>query len=161
MIVFNGSISKYFTQAEYHKGTTAVPFYAATVTFVYCIRQFRAWLKKPMTVVSWYRTASENASVGGIKSSNHLTGTAMDFRLSGHTFTKAEFISYAKKWNEITRAAGCVGEAGFYPTGNASNWIHLGIQNSSQAKANGHKFVHWQTVKGVQTMNPFSELRGL
>lgn len=161
MIVYRGNVSKHFTQEEYHKGSATVPFYASTVTFVYCIRKFRAWLKQPMTVVSWLRLPAENKAVGGIKNSNHLTGTAMDFRISGKIFSKSDFINYAKKWNEITRAAGCVGEAGYYPTGNTSNWIHLGIQNTTQAKATGHKFVHWQTIKGKQTDNPFPELRGL
>ena len=161
MILLNGNVSENFSQAEYHKGTTAVYFYTSTMTFVACIQAFRKWLKKPMIVVSWYRTASENKNAGGIKNSNHLTGTAMDFRVSGKVFTKAEFISYAKKWAEICKKYGCVGEAGFYPTGNTSNWIHLGMQNPSQAVSTGHKFVHWQTVKGKQTMNPFPELRGL
>lgn len=157
MIIFQGNISKNFTQQEYHKGAGAVYYSAATGTFVRCLQQFRSWVKRPMTVVSWYRSAQENANIGGIKSSNHLTGTACDFRFSSRTDEKT-FITYARKWAEICRLNGCVGEAGFYDAG----WIHFGMQNSIQAKSTGHKFVHWHTTKqGKQIMNPYSELRGL
>lgn len=158
MIQFSGNISKNFTQREYHQGNTTVYYTVNTSTFVRCLQQFRNWLKQPMIVVSFFRTKSENIRLGGIPTSNHLTGTACDFKLNGKTIDQATFITWAKKWNEITRANGCVGEAGFYDAG----WVHLGMQNPSQAKANGHKFVHWHTLKnGTQINNPYPELRGL
>lgn len=158
MIQFSGNISKNFTQREYHPGNATVYYTAATATFVRCLQQFRNWLGQPMIVVSFFRTKTENIRVGGISSSNHLTGTACDFKLNGKAIDQATFIKWAKKWNEITRANGCVGEAGYYDAG----WVHLGMQNSSQAKANGHKFVHWHTLKnGKQITNAYPELRGL
>lgn len=157
MIALSGNVSKNFTQAEYHPGTATVYMTSGTMTFIRCLQAFRNWLGTAMYVVSWYRTKTENLRVGGIATSNHLTGTAMDFKLN-KTITKAMFVSYAKKWAEICKANGCVGEAGFYDAG----WIHLGMQNTNQAKANGHKFVHWHTTKqGKQTNNPYPELRGL
>lgn len=159
MIQMSGNLSKNFSQAEYSKGVTTAYMYAVTITFIKCIQKFRTWLGRPMYVVSWWRNKAQNAQVGGIPTSNHLLGAAMDFNLgSGRGFTKQMFITYAKKWNEITRYFGCVGEAGLYEKG----WIHLGIQNHNQAVANGYKFVHWYTDKnGKQTNNPYPELRGL
>ena len=160
MIQFSGNLTNNFTQREYHPGTATVSMAKETVVFIRCIQAFRKWLKKPMYVNSWARTKAENAAIGGIATSNHLLprACAMDWHLNGTTITKALFIQYAKAWNDITRAAGCVGEAGLY----ARCWVHLGIQNQAQAKANGHKFVHWFTDKnGKQTNNPFAELRGL
>lgn len=156
MIAFSGNISKNFTQREYHPGNTTVYYTVNTSTFVRCLQQFRTWLNAPMIVVSWYRTKQENIKVGGISTSNHLTGTALDWRLNNKTIDKATFIKYAKKWAEICKANGCVGEAGIYKT-----WVHFGMQNPSQAKANGHKFFHWDSRSGKQVNNPFSELKGL
>lgn len=156
MIVLSGNLSKNFTQAEYHPGNATVYMYKETIVFIRAIQAFRNWLKKPMIVVSWYRTKAENAKIGGVPNSNHLRGCAQDFHLTDRVIDKTLFIKYAKEWNAITRALGCVGEAGLY------NWgVHLGIQNTSQARANGNKFVHWDTRSGRQVNNPFPELRGL
>lgn len=155
MIVLSGNISKNFTQAEYHKGNATVYFKAGTMTFVRCLQDFRNWIKTPMYVISWYRLPAENKAIGGISSSNHLNGCACDFKLS-FPITKSLFIKYAKQWATICKQNGCVGEAGLY------NWgVHFGMQNGTQAKANGHKFVHWDTRSGRQVNNPFPELRGL
>lgn len=155
-IIFTGEISKNFSQQEYHGGSANVCYYASTATFVRCLQQFRNWLKQKMYVVSWYRTKAENAKVGGIPNSNHCTGTAIDFHLYNKTIDKALFIKYATKWAEICKNNGCVGEAGLY-----NNWVHLGMQNPTQAISTGHKFVHWDSRSGKQIMNPFSELKGL
>lgn len=159
MIAASGNLSKNFSQAEYSKGVTTAYMFAVTYTFIKCIQKFRSWLKQPMYVVSWYRNKAQNIAVGGIATSNHLTGSAMDWNLgNGKGFTKAQFITYAKKWAEICKYFGCVGEAGYYDKG----WIHLGIQNPTQADSTGRKFVHWHTDKnGKQTNNPYKELQGL
>lgn len=159
MIQYSGNLSKNFTQKEYYNGLSRAYMYEVTMTFISSIQDFRSWLKKPMYVVSWYRTKGQNEKVGGISNSNHLLGAAMDWNLGdGKGFTKAEFISYAKRWAIICKAHGCVGEAGLYDKG----WIHLGIQNPTQAAATKRKFVHWHTTAaGKQINNPYEELRGL
>ncbi len=159
-IMLSGNLSKNFTQREYHAGSMAVSMNKETIVFIRALQTFRTWLNKPMYVVSWARTVEENKKVGGISSSNHLLprACAIDFNLGGPALTKADFIKWATKWAAICRAVGCVPEAGLY----AKGWIHFGIQNSAQAKANGKKFVHWYTDKnGKQTNNPYAELRGL
>ena len=156
MIKFSGKLSKNFSQEEYHAGSETVYMYKETNTFLICIQAFRRWINKPMYVSSWYRTKSENIKIGGIANSNHLTGTAMDWHLYNHTITQDEFIKYAKKWANICYNYGCVGEAGIYTWG-----LHFGMQNPNQAKANGHKFFHWDSRSGKQVNMPFSELRGI
>lgn len=156
MITFTGNITKNFTQREYHPGNATVYYSVNTSTFARCLQEFRNWLKRPMYVNSWYRTKRENLAVGGISTSNHLTGTACDWHLNGKVIDKKTFITYAKKWNEICRKYHCVGEAGLYSWG-----VHWGMQNPAQAKYNGHKFFHWDSRSGKQVNNPFPELRGL
>lgn len=156
MIKFLGNLSKNFSQSEYHPGSQEVYMYASTTTFIKCIQAFRSWLKQPMYVISWFRTKTENIAVHGIPNSNHLTGTAMDWHLYNHDFTKDEFIKYSRKWAAICKQFGCIGESGWYLWG-----IHLGMQNPEQAKATRHKFVHWDSRSGKQIDNPFPELRGL
>lgn len=158
MITASGNLSKNFSQAEYSKGVSTAYMYAVTYTFIKCIQKFRSWLGRPMYVVSWWRSKPQNASLKGHPNSNHLTGSAMDFTLGGKAITQAMFITYAKKWAEICKYFGCAGEAGYYDAG----WIHLGIQNQTQAASTGRKFVHWHTTKqGQQINNPYPELRGL
>jgi hypothetical protein len=154
MIRWSGRLSKNFSQEEYHAGSGTVYFYAETDTFLRCIQAFRRWLGKPMYVVSWYRTREENMKVGGIPSSNHLTGTALDWHLANHIITEAEFKAYCRKWAQICKEVGpCIGEAGLYTWG-----IHFGMQNPTQAKVNGRKFYHWDSRSGKQINLPFKDL---
>lgn len=156
MICFNGRLSKNFSQAEYHPGSATVYMNDGTVTFIKQIQDFRNWHKKPMYVISWYRTTAENVAVGGIANSNHKRGCAMDFHFFNDTSDEKTFIWLAKKWNEICKQYHTVGEMGIYKWG-----YHVGIQESKQAKANGHKFVHWDSRSGKQVNNPFAELRNI
>lgn len=153
MIIYKGNISKYFSQSEYHPGSATVYMTEATITFIVCLRQFRKWLNQPMYVVSWYRTRDENMKIGGINSSNHLTGTAIDWHLRNHDISTDEFKRYARKWAAICKANRCVGEMGIYKWG-----LHMGMQNPDQAKLNGHKFYHWDSRSGQQVNLPFKDL---
>lgn len=38
---------------------------------------------KPLIITSWYRSPEVNAAVGGSKTSDHITGYAVDFRATG------------------------------------------------------------------------------
>ena len=158
MIVLQGNLSKNFTQAEYHRGDAKVGMTKETIVFIRVLQAFRNWLKASMIVISWGRTKAENAAVGGIPNSNHLLprACALDWHLTNRTIDKTLFIKYAKKWASLCKSAGVLGECGLY------NWgMHIGIQNSAQAKANGGRFVHWDSRTGKQINNPFTELRGL
>lgn len=155
-IYFKGTkVSKHFTTAEYnHDGSTGVFMNADTLVFIDCIEEFREWTGREMHVTSWFRDEKINKACGGIATSNHLTGTAMDFWFKDQNMTdQNRFIRRAIKWGEICKAHGAVGEAGLY-----KEFYHFGIQNAGQIAANGGKFVHWDSRTGKQINNPFTIL---
>lgn len=154
MIYFKGTvITGHFKTTEYNMdGSTDCFMDADTLSFIHCIEEFRRWLGMPMHVHSWYRSYAVNKKVGGISTSNHLKGTAMDWHCKSPINT-ANFIKYVTKWNEICKANGRVPEAGIYSWG-----YHFGIQNSSQAVANGYRLFHWDSRTGTQINKPFREL---
>ena len=149
---WSGNLTKHFTLEEYYIGNS--PSASLTITkraylFARLLEKFRVWLDKPMIVTSWKRSKSLNKRVGGISTSNHLTGCAADWHISVK-ITEAMFIKYAKRWKQICIAAGVVGEAGLYTWG-----VHFGIQNDAQVKANGGKFVNWDSRSGKQITGAF------
>ena len=151
-VKWKGNLTKHFTLEEYTVGNS--PNATLTITerayqFAELLEIFRDWLGRPMTVTSWKRSEALNKKVGGIATSNHLTGTACDWH-TNIEITQEKFIKYAKKWKKICKAHGFVGEAGLYEWG-----MHLGIQSDKQAKANGNKFFHWDSRSGKQKNNPF------
>lgn len=155
-IYLKGKVSEHFTQAEYNMDNSKDCFINAdTIVFINCIEEFRKWLGRPMYVTSWFRSYAVNKAVGGISTSNHLTGTAMDWYVKGRDL-RGWFETYVKKWNQICRSHGRVPEAGIYTWG-----YHFGIQNAAQAAANQNKLVHWDSRTGTQINNPFRELIGL
>ncbi len=146
-------ITPHFTTAEYDMdGSEDVYMNSDTLVFIQCIEEFRVWLQRPMYVTSWYRSYKVNKKVGGISSSNHLTGTAMDWYCKGIKYPD-KFVKYVKEWNSICKRHGKVAEAGLYTWG-----FHFGIQNGSQATANGNRLFHWDSRTGTQINKPFREL---
>ena len=154
MIYFKGTrISKHFTTSEYNIDSSSDCFMNAdTLVFIQCIEEFRYWVDRPMYVTSWFRSYAVNKKVGGISSSNHLTGTAMDWYAKNISYS-GKFVKYVTKWNEICKKHGRVAEAGLYTWG-----YHFGIQNPSQAAANGNRLFHWDSRTGTQINKPFREL---
>lgn len=152
-IKWKGKLTDHFSAAEYTVGNTDSAVLTLTERsyhFAMLLEKFRVWLKRPMTVSSWARTEALNKKVGGISTSNHLTGCACDWS-TNIKITKEKFIKYSKKWKKICAAAGYVGESGLYEWG-----AHFGIQSASQVKANGGKYFHWDSRSGVQKNNPFT-----
>lgn len=62
---------------------------------VYCLQPIRDKLKKPMVITSGYRNAQVNKLVGGVGNSQHQTGQAVDFTVSGMTPT--QIVDFIKK----------------------------------------------------------------
>lgn len=153
-IYFKGTqVAKNFTIYEYNMDSSSDCFMNAdTLVFIQCIQEFRTWLCRSMYVTSWYRSYAVNKAVGGISSSNHLTGTAMDWYCKGINYAD-KFVKYVTEWNRICKSHGRVAEAGLYTWG-----FHFGIQNGSQAVANGNKLFHWDSRSGTQINKPFREL---
>ena len=155
-IYLKGKVAEHFTQSEYNMDESTTAYITAdSIIFIVCLEEFRKWLKKPMYVTSWYRADAVNKKVGGISTSNHLSGCAMDWYAKGIDY-RAKFIPYVKKWNEICRKHGKIPEAGLYTWG-----FHFGIQNETQAALNRNKLVHWDSRTGTQINNPFRELNQL
>lgn len=140
-----GNLTKNFTVEEYGINQSgAIKLTADAVTHAVMLQEFRNWLGRPMTVHAWYRTVAYNKSVGGSPTSSHLRGVATDFH-TNKDIDKEAFIKYARKWKEICKKHGVVGEAGLYSWG-----MHLGshVKYSSL-------FYHWDSRGGKQINNPF------
>ena len=52
---------------------------------VYCLQPIRDKLGLPMTITSGYRCTEVNNLVGGVSTSQHTKGQAVDFTVSGYT----------------------------------------------------------------------------
>ena len=139
------NLTKHFTFAEYAKNQTGiVKLTAAAIVQAQCMEEFRQWLGRPMPINSWFRTAAYNKKVGGNAKSSHLRGCAADWGNPG--VSEKDFIRYAKKWKEICKAHGVVGEAGLSAWG-----IHLG-----SSIGYSKEFYHWDSRSGRQKNLPFS-----
>lgn len=78
----------------------------------------------PMLVTSGYRSPAHNAAVGGSKSSQHVTGSAADFRVIGRSGARLE------EWaSQVFRALPrqSYGQAILYPW--TTGHVHIGLPN--------------------------------
>lgn len=90
----DGKISRYFTAREALSSSTAKKYKIKNVAkggdrenIYYAARrmdQVRKVLKEPIYVSSWYRCKKVNKKVGGSKTSGHLDGLAVDFRVKSN-----------------------------------------------------------------------------
>lgn len=62
---------------------------------VYCLQPIRSKLGKPMIITSGYRNSQVNKLVGGVSTSQHTKGQAVDFVVKGMTI--AQVIDFIKK----------------------------------------------------------------
>lgn len=144
MIIFKGKLTPHFSAEEYavHQAEDCAITREA-MKHAEMLEEFRQWLKRPMTVNAWYRTAKYNKKVGGNASSSHLRGVATD--ISMPNISQTTFIKYAKKWKALCKKHGVVGEAGLYTWG-----IHLGSHVTYSSS-----FYHWDSRSGKQINKPF------
>ena len=144
-IIFKGNLTDHFTADDYAINQTSnVILTQESYEHALMLEEFRQWLKRPIEVHAWYRTASYNKKVGGASNSSHLKGLATDWH-TNITITEEKFIKYAKKRKEICERHNCVGEAGLYTWG-----MHLG-SHVTYSKT----FYHWDSRSGVQKNKPF------
>lgn len=144
-VYFKGDLTEHFTLDDYSINQTGKVYITKeSMLHAQMLEEFRVWLKRPMEVHAWYRTAAYNKSVGGVKNSSHLKGLATDWH-TNKKISQTTFIKYAKKWKEICESHGVIGEAGLYTWG-----MHLGSQITYS-----NKFNHWDTRSGKQINNPF------
>ena len=144
-IIFKGNLTDHFTADDYAINQTSnVILTQESYEHALMLEEFRQWLKSPIEVHAWYRTAPYNKKGGGASNSSHLNGLATDWH-TNITITEEKFIKYAKKWKEICKRHNCVGEAGLYTWG-----MHLG----SHVKYS-KTFYHWDSRSGKQINKPF------
>ena len=95
MIIFKGKLTPHFSAEEYavHQAEDCAITREA-MKHAEMLEEFRQWLKRPMTVNAWYRTAKYNKKVGGNASSSHLRGVATDISMPG--LSEDRFVKYAK-----------------------------------------------------------------
>ena len=142
-------LTEHFSLSDYGVNQTGtLPLSADAILHAAMLEEFRQWLGRPMAVNAWYRTAKYNKSVGGVSTSSHLKGTATDWKTTVE-IDEDRFIKYAKKWREICKAHGVVGEAGLYKWG-----VHFG-SSITYSKT----FYHWDSRSGTQKNMAFKELR--
>jgi uncharacterized protein YcbK (DUF882 family) len=83
------------------------------------LEALRRAFDKPIQIVSGFRTKAHNKAVGGAPSSQHLTASAADIKIEGHTpkevAAKIEALVADKRMTQ--------GGIGIYPT-----WVHYDIR---------------------------------
>lgn len=133
-------LTDHFSVAEYmiHQIDKTIPITRDAYEHAMMLEEFRKWLGKPMTVNAWYRSKAYNdalikSGAKASKNSNHLKGCATDISYPNVPFETV--MKWGRKWKEICKKYGCVGEIGSYSWG-----IHLGshITYSTQ-------FSNWKT----------------
>jgi len=62
---------------------------------VYCLQPLRDKLGKPIIITSGYRSSQVNKLVGGVSTSQHTKGAAVDFHVDGMTIQQV--IDFVKK----------------------------------------------------------------
>ena len=103
-------IDKYFSWSEMAcKGDNSVIWSEKVRTFTIMLNELRKWYNRPISPVSWYRTAEYNATIpNSSKYSQHVSGLAMDFHYP--TDEWARFDNHRKtifanniinKWKEL------------------------------------------------------------
>lgn len=90
-----------FTPAEF-VCSCGCGFHTVDYTLVRICQRLRDRLDAPFLISSGSRCPKHNAEVGGVPSSRHLTGRAVDFRIRGKT--AAQVLPLAKSQPEIRYA---------------------------------------------------------
>lgn len=91
----------------------------------YCLQPIRDKIKKPMIITSGYRSLEVNRLVGGATNSQHRTGQAVDFKISGMTprqvvdFIKKSGIEYDQLIEEYS---------------NNTSWVHISYNKGKNRK---------------------------
>jgi uncharacterized protein YcbK (DUF882 family) len=80
-------LTKHFNISEFdcHDGSKMPPKVLANIIkLIGNLETIREKLNSPMLITSAYRSVKYNKSIGGVKSSQHLLGTASDFQTKGY-----------------------------------------------------------------------------
>lgn len=140
--VFDGKISKNFNIVEFKcKDKGEVLLNAAVVDHIQRLQKFRDWYKRPMKVVSGYRTEKYNKKINGSTNSKHIEGIASDIALPDEFYgfskqRKEQFLNNVKnKWIELCEMDGIGGGIGFYDT-----FFHIDSRPKGKYKSGSYAF---------------------
>ena len=104
--------------------------------------EFIQWTKREHIVYGQGRTPEYNKSVKGNAKSNHLKCLARDTYFKNVDFDTERVKKYMRKWRDIAKANGFVGECGFYPSyriDGCKGMLHIGMNTYSKT------FTNWMT----------------
>lgn len=89
---------KYFKQREFDSPDVPGSGANMTLAFVYKLEAIRDMVGEPLKINSGYRTAAHNKKVGGVATSAHMKGVAVDIRVTSNEL-RAKIIRAAIKNN--------------------------------------------------------------
>ena len=91
------------------------------------LQPIRDRIGKPFNISSWYRSPALNKAVGGVATSSHLTGMAVDFNIEGMTTKQsydAVLLALKNLWIPFDQLL-CEKN-----TKTGATWVHLGIRKT-------------------------------
>lgn len=116
------------------------------------LERVRAAVGVPLVITSGFRSASENESVGGVKTSQHLQGAAADFVPQGMT-SAAAWSQYLA--DAVGRGAlGTFGQLIVYPVKlpGGKGWGHIHLSTTAGASSSNQVLVAIPNQAGIDTV---------
>lgn len=93
MAYHNDRISRHFTKKE-ATCKCGCGYLRINDVLVQKLEKLRAYLgHKPITITSWCRCEKHNKAVGGVPTSNHMTGEAVDIVVKGVSLSNVAFAA--------------------------------------------------------------------
>ena len=98
------------------------------------LEQLRRHLDRPVVISSGYRSKKLNQLVGGVRTSQHMTGEAADiaspkFDINGKKLSPSQSLSLLSDWMdwiiENTQFDQCIMEHRKHKDGTVTHWIHV------------------------------------
>lgn len=91
------------------------------------LQPIRTQIGKPFIITSWYRSPALNKAVGGVSTSAHLTGMAIDFNVQGMTTKEsydAVLLALKNLWIPFDQLI-CEKN-----TKTGATWVHLSMKKT-------------------------------
>jgi hypothetical protein len=88
-----------------------------------CFEPMRKWYMRPLTVSSFYRSAELNKAIGGSKTSQHVTGEAIDIDTANNAENKKLF-DWAKEYLIFDQLIWEYGDE------SGPSWVHISYKAS-------------------------------
>ena len=130
-------LSEHFSLGELTKtnvkGIDNVPPHAAVLNLKNLCENWLEPLRQaqgPIVINSGYRSEAVNKAIGGVKGSNHLTGCAVDIRVTGIE----QAIRYANALLDIAEGGKDFDELLIERSSKGTYWLHLAVKPSNNRR---------------------------